>query len=397
MVVAPVWPTRTGCSLYRVLSLEFQHEMSRKALQRRVELLRETTLTHMALARSELVRSGLPEAVAMGEALQTLERQLERKVQAHAAVLDRVAPKLPERVRPHYTGNVLHLPRAAVDHAPMPRRALQAAFPLHYPDTPVVGLTVARLNVEGRHVEFKMDGTGLCQHELDVLMAALQLADGRCDQTITVSVWKMLRMLGRSTNAGNARAVAEQMHRLRQQRFYAVDANNSALTGQWSILREVPEGAQESAHNLTYAVDGRVAAMFMTGFDAWCPVELAVRRALGNRATLARWLHAYLSTYPAHHRRSVDDLHALSGARREDMRRFRHELMQACRQLEAIGFLVAGRSRCVTNTQGIHELRTEKAPRRFRLQPPQEASVRPVPVTMEAFLEIVQAGSSGKV
>lgn len=369
--------------------------MSRRALQKKAELLRETAVVNMALARSELLNSGLLEAAEIAGALIEVEKELRRSVSGQTAILESIAKRHPERSRPHFADKTLYLPRAAEDHAPMMRAALQVAFPMHYPQKAVRGLAVARVELAGQTVEFRMAGTGLSQDELDVLLAALHFAEGRCDCPVTVSSWQMLRLLGRSTNARNARTLADQLLRLREQLFYAVDKDEHVLTGKWTILCDMSTSGEQSRHALTYAIDRRFAAMFLSGFAAWCPVDLALRRKLDTRAKLARWLHAYLSSYPVKHHRYVDDLHALSGAIRADERRFRHELREACRQLEALGFLEAGTSRCEMSERGRYVLRTVKATRRAKLPLPHAARSVALPETLSTVLELSAGDADG--
>ena len=96
----------------------------------------------------------------------------------------------------------------------------------------------------------------------------------------------------------------------------------------------IEEGAEDEATG-RYVVEINPKMMVLYGSTHWTAVDWEQRRRLRGKP-LALWLHGFYASHAVPYALRVASLHKLSGSQTKRLRRFKENLTQALRDLEAV-------------------------------------------------------------
>ena len=96
------------------------------------------------------------------------------------------------------------------------------------------------------------------------------------------------------------------------------------------------EGGARDEDTGRYVVDINPKLAKFYGRSQWTQIDWEQRQQLRGKP-LALWLHGFYASHAAPYPLSVEYLHKLSGSQTKRLRRFKENLTQALRDLEAVG------------------------------------------------------------
>ena len=177
-------------------------------------------------------------------------------------------------------------------------------------------------------IEIRYTGWQLTQTDLDVWEQALHLArqhplGTRCEFTAR----GFLKALGRKT--GNKEWLKDVLARL--------SASDVQIThGHRTYFGSLIEGGvrDERTGHYVLKINPELAALYTV--TRWTVTDWEQRRRLRGKP-LALWLHGFYATHAEPHALSVEYLHTLSGSRTKRVRKFKENLTQSLKDLEAAG------------------------------------------------------------
>ena len=179
-------------------------------------------------------------------------------------------------------------------------------------------------------ITVRFTGMQLDQSDLDVWEQALHLArqhplGTRCHFTARA----FLKTLGRHGGGNDVRWLRVALSRL-SATDVQITHKNRTYHGSLVI-----EGVRDD-HTGRYAleINPKLAALYTA--TRWTATDWEQRRRLRGKP-LALWLHGFYATHADPHALSVEYLHSLSGSRTKQLRKFKQNLTQALRDLEAAG------------------------------------------------------------
>lgn len=222
--------------------------------------------------------------------------------------------------------DTLRLPKTPAGTIPLFRLALRELFQLSSGDDGrIVTRTLGAFRVSSPHGDVKLTlnyiGLQLGQFDLDVFIALLRLAEPvGLGHVVQVSCRQVLNECGLSDCSDNYQHLRLSLRRLWQARFEVASAGMVAGTP-WSLVERFCQervgrngaGAVGTTHVLSFAVGQQLAELFH--LNTWVKLDTDVRRQLKGRGEqLARWLHAFLTTYGGPYVTDLDALYRQSGA-----------------------------------------------------------------------------------
>ena len=177
-------------------------------------------------------------------------------------------------------------------------------------------------------ISIRFTGWQLNQSDLDVWEQALHLArqhplGTRCEFTAR----GFLKALGLRT----------QDHEWLKRVFARLVGCGVEIThGRVTYLGSLIEGGvrDETTGRCVLKINPELAALYTAA--RWTATDLEQRKRLRGKP-LALWLHGFYASHAAPHALNVEYLHRLSGSRTKRVRKFKENLTQALRDLEAVG------------------------------------------------------------
>ena len=183
-------------------------------------------------------------------------------------------------------------------------------------------------------VTIRYTGWQLDQADLDVWEQVLHLARTQALGTkCYFTAHSFLKALGRQTGKSGHDWLAEALDRL--------SATSVAITsGRWTYFGSLIDGGARDEDTGKYVVEINPALAKFYGRTQWTQIEWEQRQAL-RRKPLALWLHGFYASHAKPYPLTVEYLHKLSGSQTKRLRKFKENLTQALRDLEAIGAIGA--------------------------------------------------------
>lgn len=177
-------------------------------------------------------------------------------------------------------------------------------------------------------IEIRFTGMQLDQSDLDVWEQAVHLArqhplGTQCHFT----THGFLQALGRPTGGDHHEWLKDVFRRLGG---CFIEITQNRLTYGGSLLEFLRD---EEHGRYVLSLNPKIMALYTAG---WTATDWQQRQQL-RRKPLALWLHGFYSSHAAPYPLSVDYLHKLSGSRTKAMWKFKQNLIQAHRELEAVG------------------------------------------------------------
>ena len=186
----------------------------------------------------------------------------------------------------------------------------------------------AELLAVQKGMEIRFTGWQLDQSDLDVWEQALHLArqhplGTRCEFTAR----GFLKALGRRT----------QDHEWLKNAFRRLAGAVVEIThGHRTYFGSLIEGGVRDERTGRYVLEINLKLSALYSATRWTAVDWEQRRRLQGKP-LALWLQGFHATHAEPHALSVEYLHRLSGSRTKRLRKFKENLVQALRDLEAAG------------------------------------------------------------
>lgn len=178
-------------------------------------------------------------------------------------------------------------------------------------------------------IEIRYTGWQLTQSDLGVWEQALHLArehplGTRCHFTAHA----FLKALGRSTGKMNHEWLKRSFARL-------LGCGVEITHGRWTYGGSLLEFYRdEDAGRYVLEINPELANLYSA--TRWTATDCEQRRRLRGKP-LALWLHGFYSTHAEPHALSVEYLRTLSGSRTKQLRKFKQNLTQSLKDLEAAG------------------------------------------------------------
>ena len=183
-------------------------------------------------------------------------------------------------------------------------------------------------------VTIRYTGGQLDQADLDVWEQVLHLARTQALGTkCYFTAHGFLKALGRSTGKQNHVWLEEALDRLSAT---SVSITSGRLTYFGSLIEEGVR--DEDTGKYVVVINPKLAKFY--GRTQWTQIDWQQRQAL-RRKPLALWLHGFYASHAAPYPLTVAYLHKLSGSQTKRLRKFKENLTQALRDLEAIGAIEA--------------------------------------------------------
>ena len=183
-------------------------------------------------------------------------------------------------------------------------------------------------------VTIRYTGGQLDQADLDVWEQALHLARTQAlGKKCYFTARGFLKALGRSTGKHDHTWLDESLDRLNAT---AVSITSGHLTYSGSLIEEYVR--DEDTGKYVVAINPKLAKFY--GRTQWTQIDWQQRQAL-RRKPLALWLHGFYASHAAPYPLTVAYLHKLSGSQTKRLRKFKENLTQALRDLQATGAIKA--------------------------------------------------------
>ena len=183
-------------------------------------------------------------------------------------------------------------------------------------------------------VTVRFTGKQLDQADLDVWEQVLHLArtqalGSRCSFT----AHSFLKALGRQTGKSDHKWLATALDRLSAT---SVGITSGRLTYFGSLIEEGMR--DEETGKYVVVINPKLARFY--GRSQWTQLDWDQRQRLRGKP-LALWLHGFYASHARPYPLSVEYLHKLSGSQTRQLRKFKQNLTQALREIEAIGAIAA--------------------------------------------------------
>ncbi|MCK7582398.1 MAG: plasmid replication initiator TrfA [Chromatiales bacterium] len=189
-------------------------------------------------------------------------------------------------------------------------------------------------------VTIRYTGWRLDQADLDVWLAALHLArEHHLGVRVPVTINEMLRTMGRCTRKHDHEWFKGAMAARLTACAVEITAGRKTFGGP---LIEGFERDEVTGEHVLY-LSPRLAELFED--DDYTRIDWEIRRDLGM--DLAKWLHGYIASHRATtqnpHRIGLERLRELCGSETDELRKFRQQVRDALRELQAAGVVTAWR------------------------------------------------------
>ena len=182
-------------------------------------------------------------------------------------------------------------------------------------------------------VTIRYTGAQLDQADLDVWEQALHLVRTQALGTECHFTEKgFLKALGRQTGKSDRTWLRSAISRLTAA---TVEISNGRLTYGGSL---VSFSRDEDTGHTVLEINPKLARFFSP--TRWTQIDWEQRQQLRGKP-LALWLHGFYASHAAPYPLRVEYLHKLSGSQTKRLRRFKENLAQALRDLEAVGAIRA--------------------------------------------------------
>ena len=179
-------------------------------------------------------------------------------------------------------------------------------------------------------VEIRYTGAQLDQADLDVWEQTLHLARTQAlSSECHFTAHGFLKALGRSTGKQNHKWLKSSLVRL-------AGAVVEITAGRRTYFGTLVEGGVRDEDTGRYVVEINPKLAAFYGRSQWTQIDWEQRQRLRGKP-LALWLHGFYATHAAPYPLRVASLHKLSGSQTKRLRRFKENLTQALRDLEAAG------------------------------------------------------------
>ena len=178
-------------------------------------------------------------------------------------------------------------------------------------------------------ITIRYTGWQLTQSDLDVWEQALHLARMQALGTRCRFTEKgFLKALGRQSGKSGRDWLRSALARLTAT---AVEISDGHRTYGGSLMDFYRD---EDTGRTVLEINPKLAPFF--GRSQWTQIDWEQRQQLRGKP-LALWLHGFYATHAAPHALTVEYLHKLSGSQTKRLRKFKENLTQALRDLEAAG------------------------------------------------------------
>ena len=179
-------------------------------------------------------------------------------------------------------------------------------------------------------VTIRYTGWQLDQADLDVWEQVLHLARTQALGTkCYFTAHGFLKALGRQTGKSGHKWLAEALDRL--------SATSVAITaGRRTYFGSLIDRGVRDEDTGKYVVEINPDLAKFYGRTQWTQIDWAQRQAL-RRKPLALWLHGFYGTHAKPHALTIEYLHKLSGSQTKQLWKFKQNLTQALRDLQAAG------------------------------------------------------------
>ena len=179
-------------------------------------------------------------------------------------------------------------------------------------------------------VEIRYTGAQLDQADLDVWEQTLHLARTQAlGSECHFTAHGFLKALGRSTGKQNHKWLKSSLVRL-------AGAVVEITAGRRTYFGTLVEGGVRDEDSGRYVVEINPKLAAFYGRTQWTQIDWEQRQQLRGKP-LALWLHGFYASHAAPYPLRVASLHKLSGSQTKRLRRFKENLTQALRDLEAAG------------------------------------------------------------
>ena len=180
-----------------------------------------------------------------------------------------------------------------------------------------------------RGISIRFTGKQLDQADLDVWEQALHLVRTQALGTRCRFTEKgFLKALGRQSGKSGRDWLRSAFARLGAS---LVEISDGRWTYGGSLLEFYRD---EDTGRTVLEINPKIAPFF--GSTRWTQIDWEQRQRLRSKP-LALWLHGFYATHAAPHALTVEYLHKLSGSQTKQLRKFKQNLTQALRDLEAAG------------------------------------------------------------
>ena len=181
-----------------------------------------------------------------------------------------------------------------------------------------------------RGITIRFTGMQLDQSDLDVWEQALHLArtqalGTKCDFTAR----GFLKALTRQASGQNLEWLKSSLARLAGA---VVEISDGRRTYFGTLIERGVR--DEGTGRYVVEINPDLAAFY--GRSQWTQIDWEQRQLLRSKS-LALWLHGFYASHAAPHALTVEYLHRLSGGQTKQLRKFKQNLTQALRALEAAG------------------------------------------------------------
>ena len=179
-------------------------------------------------------------------------------------------------------------------------------------------------------ITIRYTGKQLGQSDLDVWEQVLHLARTQALGTeCHFTAHGFLKALGRQTGKSGHEWLQTALERL-------TGAVVLISAGRRTYFGTLIEGGARDEDTGRYVVDINPKLAKFYGRSQWTQIDWEQRQQLRGKP-LALWLHGFYASHAAPYPLSVEYLHKLSGSQTKRLRRFKENLTQALRDLEAVG------------------------------------------------------------
>ena len=254
-----------------------------------------------------------------------------RKADVHpaAARLAAVAETAKKRQRRPEPAKVIQLPLWPEPKRGAPNAVLRGALFPAIQGKGRVAMLRKELVAAQRGITIRYTGWQLDQSDLDVWEQALHLARTQALGTRCHFTEKgFLKDLGRQTGKSDREWLRSAFARLAAT---AVELSDGRRTYGGSLMEFYRD---EDTGRTVLEINPKLAPFF--GPTRWTQIDWEQRQRLRGKP-LALWLHGFYASHAAPHALSVAYLHKLSGSQTKQLWKFKQNLTQALRDLEAAG------------------------------------------------------------
>ena len=185
-----------------------------------------------------------------------------------------------------------------------------------------------------RGVTVRFTGMQLDQSDLDVWEQALHLARTQALGTRCYFTARgFLKALARQASGQNLEWLKSSMARL-------AGAVVEISDGRQTYFGTLIERGVRDEETGRYVVEINPDLAAFYGRSQWTQIDWEQRQLMRSKP-LALWLHGFYASHAEPHALTVEYLHKLSGSQTKRLRKFKENLTQALRDLEAIGAIKA--------------------------------------------------------